>query len=262
MIKTIEIFFAILTLLVTNNTTNEDYIYFKTYTEFKKHLNRESVTLNAFGIQKVSDKDNYYIVRAEDSWGWGEWGDWYLIHSGENGNMKFALLGNGPRGTPEPKEVNITQGVFVIGYQVGHMGSGSLYFHSIEEPYNAKYIINGAYDINHEYKPVELTKKILDEEDWAVLPDEKILSKISLVKGRIKSASISKIFSGGALTPYFEDINSDGHTDIILHGVQLEKLQVETDDNRYEFIVNESLCKRVYIYDADSDDFILTNTDM
>ncbi len=58
-------------------------------------------------------------------------------------------------------------------------------------------------------------------------------------------------YYGGHMTPNYRDVDGDGHTDIVLTGVQFVRNRARTG------IVAEYDCEYVYIYDVDEDEFIL-----
>ncbi len=122
--------------------------------------------------------------------------------------------------------VEMTQGNFIAAICTSHVGNGPLRLIPIDEHTKISYEIPAS--------------RAMFGNEW--------LEQFNYVEQFSYDATD---FYGGHMTPNYKDVNGDGHTDIVLTGVQFVRNRARTG------IVAEYDCEYVYIYDAVEDEFIL-----
>lgn len=167
-----------------------------------------------------------------------------IVEKNSNEEYELKTISSGLYDVFSANEISISQGNFISVFSVGHMGTGFFELYSIEKPYKLKYKINNfIVDRNRDLLPIPIEDINISEND-----------KKKLLLDENGMARLSKVFEGDKLTPSFEeDINLDGHTDLVFRGI--EKEFVNLIDNRI-LVISKHYCEYVYIYDENIDNFI------
>jgi len=156
-----------------------------------------------------------------------DWSVHMFLLNEENGEETLEeTAAEGSRYFFEVDFINISQGKFIEAYCATHMGNGNLLLIPIDEPSKEKYAIPAIGG--------------LGGHDW--LAQFNYLSEYG---------SNATRFKNGHLEADYRDINGDGHTDIVMTGIQ------EVNNRDRTEVVAEYDCKFVYIYDVYEDEFIL-----
>ena len=195
-------------------------------------------SLNTVEISRKNDNDGnaYYFVKTNSQFMWGS--ELYMLIIDDDKITKIVDTGLGGNSEYFSYDVaSISQGVFVSAFCSSHSGNGDLRLMPINEPNTVEYLIPNAVD--NYYEESELTA---------------IEHEITKANGK---SSASSVYLGGKLHASYVDVNHDGHTDIVLTGIQ----QIyETVQNHGQTLKKEYFVKNVYLYDPIMDDFVYNAT--
>ena len=170
----------------------------------------------------------------------------FFIEVNENGEKVLVETAHGGLARFfEPREVKLSQGVFVEILSVGNMAQGNLVLLSPKSPYDAVYSINNVVD---EYYQCNLYEEI-------TLPENINIEAIE----NIETARFSTIYDGGKLNVSYEDVNSDGNTDIVLRGIIKYVIHLDENDIFDISTLSERSIRLVYLYNETEDSFDLCN---
>ena len=122
--------------------------------------------------------------------------------------------------------VEISQGDFIAAICTTHVGNGDLRLIPIDEHTKIYYEIPAS--------------RAMGGNEW--------LEQFNYL---FEYGSDCTDFYGGHMTPNYKDVNGDGHTDIVLTGVQFVRNRERTG------IVAEYDCEYVYLYSEAEDEFLL-----
>ena len=120
----------------------------------------------------------------------------------------------------------MTQGNFIAAICTSHVGNGDLRLIPIDEDTKTSYEIPAS--------------RAMYGNEW--------LEQFNYL---FEHGSDCTDFYGGHMTPNYKDVNGDGHTDIVLTGVQFVRNRERTG------IVAEYDCEYVYLYSEAEDEFLL-----
>ena len=191
-------------------------------------------SLNTVEISKRNDNEGntFYFANTISQFMWSS--ELYMLVVEDGKITSIIDTGLGGNNTYFSYDVvSISQGVFISAFCATHSGNGDLLLMPIYEPNNVKYLIPDAVDSY--YEESELTA--IDYE-------------ISEVKGK---GTASSVYLGGKLHASYIDVNQDGHTDIVLKGIQ----QIyETGQDQEQLLKQEHFVTYVYLYDPMIDSFI------
>ena len=190
--------------------------------------------LNTVDISKRNDNEGniFYFVNTISQFMWSSELYMLVVENGKITSIVDTGLG-GNNNYFSYDVVSISQGVFVSAFCATHSGNGDLLLMPIYEPNTVKYLIPDVVD--NYYEESELTA--IDYE-------------ISEAKGK---GTASSVYLGGKLHASYIDVNQDGHTDIVLKGIQ----QVyETGQDQGQILKQEYFVTYVYLYDPVIDSFI------
>ena len=179
------------------------------------------------------------VIQSSDS----SWADELWVVKMENSELVLvAEVAHNPSVVRNAACVSISQGEFIEVYCSSHSGNGSMLLIPRDDLKTPKYEF-GVVDLSHEGYVSEETV------DTYNLP---------VLEGMEKGYGYSFVYEGGYLKAEYKDLNGDGNTDIVFHGIKglVADNRSETEDNPSPIVLFH--IKKVYIYDSIKDEFVLS----
>jgi|GEM_PF-4751966 len=182
--------------------------------------------------EKYLQGETFYFAALQQDFFWSA--ELYLIRAQEGKIAEVIATGaGGLESVFEYDLIDISQGKFIAAYCASHAGNGDLELIPLNSPGAAQYSIP-AVDCHYE-----------DTEETA---------NEYGVPGEMGSGSTaSSVYRGGKLEAAYADVDGDGHTDIVLSGVQ----QIFAEEDGEWVLRQEHFVENVFLFDAAADEFAL-----
>lgn len=168
----------------------------------------------------------FFLYTPDNSWST----TLYQIHE-ENGEiLGLDYISEGATDYFNFDVISISEGDFITVYSASHTGNGNLVLVQMDET---------------------------EERNIGALPDYELYAIDSHYEEMQLNHNpvVSKVFDNGVLTPEYQDVNEDGHTDIVLKGV-IQEYEYDEENDMQNMTQAEEVCQ-VYEFDPENKTFTL-----